>query len=323
MRLAVRVMAAVAVCVGIAGVCGAAPAPGQTRVRDVIYGHKLGVALTLDVFRPAHPNGIGALWMLSSGWVSDHDDIEPWVAEYYTRRGLTLFVVLHGTQPRFTMPEIVQDIHRAVRYVRVNARRYGVDPNRLGIAGSSAGGHLALMMAAFGGPGDPHAPDPVDRASSAVQAVAVFHPPTDFVDLGSPGVNVMDYAPFGQLRHVFGLPEGASLAERNALTRAMSPVFGIGPGSPPVMIIQGDADTLVPMQQAELVMERLARAGVPHRLIVRHGGTHTWPNIEKDNALLAAWLVQQLVGRGRVPPAGSRAQSRYNHGHRLQPGKGR
>jgi acetyl esterase/lipase len=266
----------------------------QTRIGDVVYGHKLGVALTMDVFKPARPIGIGVVWMLSSGWVSDYDDIEPWWAEYYTRRGLTFFAVMHGTQPRFTMPEIVQDIHRAVRFIRTNAARFGIDPNRLGAAGSSAGGHLAMMMAAYGGPGDPNAKDPVDRASSAVQAVACFHPPTDFINFGKPGVNVLDYKPFKELWHVFGVRAGATPQERYAVTKAMSPIYGLANHAPPIMIVQGDADFIVPLQQAQIAMEALARLKVPHKLVIRHKGTHTWPNIEKDNNLVADWLVKRL-----------------------------
>jgi acetyl esterase/lipase len=146
------------------------------RLRDVVYGHKLGVALTMDVFKPEKPNGIGVIWMVSGGWVSNHESINPGIASVFTSKGQTVFQVVHGSQPRFTLPEIVQDIHRAVRFIRSHASEYGVDPNRLGISGGSAGGHLSLYMASYGNDGKPDAKDPVDRASSKVQAVACFYP---------------------------------------------------------------------------------------------------------------------------------------------------
>src|ERR1041385_1532673 len=89
----------------------------QTRIEDVVYGHKLGVALTMDVFKPEKPNGIGVIYMISGGWFSSHDAINPGLAKIFTDRGDTVFEVVHGSQPKFVLPEIIQDIHRAVRFI--------------------------------------------------------------------------------------------------------------------------------------------------------------------------------------------------------------
>jgi len=145
---------------------------GFRRIEDVIYSRKFGTALTLDVFQPEHPNGCGILFMVSGGFFSSHDGINPGFYRALLEHGYTVFAVVHGSQPRFTIPEIEQDIHRAVRFVRHNAPKYGVNPGKLGITGASAGGHLSLTMATQGGPGQPDAKDPVDRESSAVQAAA-------------------------------------------------------------------------------------------------------------------------------------------------------
>src|SRR5215212_8519815 len=81
-------------------------------------------------------------------------------------RGQTLFLVCHGSQPKFVVAEIVPDIHRAVRFIRTHAGEYGVDGNRLGIRGASLGGYLSLAIGTGGKDGDAKAADPVDRASS-------------------------------------------------------------------------------------------------------------------------------------------------------------
>ena len=151
-----------------------------TRTEDVIYGRKFGTALTLDVFQPRTANGVGIILMVSGGWYSAHEAINAGYFRPLLNRGYTVFAVVHGSQPKFVVTEIVADINRAVRFIRHNAARYGVDPNRFGISGSSAGGHLSLTMGTQGGPGDADAKDPVDRESSAVQCVACFFPPTDF-----------------------------------------------------------------------------------------------------------------------------------------------
>src|SRR5678816_3570618 len=154
------------------------------RIEDVIYGRKFGTALTLDVIQPVKPNGVGIVFMVSGGWFSSHEAINPGSFRPYLGRGYTVFAVVHGSQPKFTISEIEPDIHRAVRFIRHNAAQYGVDPKRLGITGGSAGGHLSLTMGTQGTKGDPNAKDPIDRESSEIQCVGCFFPPTDFLNYG-------------------------------------------------------------------------------------------------------------------------------------------
>ena len=123
------------------------------RKQDVIYGRKDGVALTMDVFTPrANANGAGAVFVVSGGWYSAHEFLDgagPGFINELASRGYTVFGVVHGSQPRYTIPEILGDMHRAVRFVRHHAAEYHVDPNRIGIYGGSAGGHLSLIKSAL------------------------------------------------------------------------------------------------------------------------------------------------------------------------------
>src|SRR3954454_23569185 len=89
-----------------------------SRKEDVIYGRKFGTALTLDVFSPKEKNGYGLVWAVSGGWVSSHAEINKAFVEPFTRRGYTVFAVVHGSQPKFAIPEILDDMHRAVRFIR-------------------------------------------------------------------------------------------------------------------------------------------------------------------------------------------------------------
>src|SRR5437762_1365746 len=84
-----------------------------TRERDVIYGRKYGLAMTMDVFRPKEANGLGVLFVVSGGWFSDAKHISPLFATPFLNRGYTVFEVVHGSQPKFTIPEIIDDLHRA------------------------------------------------------------------------------------------------------------------------------------------------------------------------------------------------------------------
>ena len=161
--------------------------PGFAR-QEVIYGRKYGTALTMDVFTPKKDaNGAAVIWVVSGGWFSAHEGINTGFFNEYLKRGYTVFAVVHGSQPKYTIPEILQDMHRAVRFIRTHAKDYKIDPERIGIYGGSAGGHLSLMQGTAGTKGDPNAKDAIDRASSRVQAVCDFCGPTDIGKLGAKG----------------------------------------------------------------------------------------------------------------------------------------
>ena len=142
-----------------------------TRTKDVIYGRKFGTALTLDVITPKKDaNGAAIVLVVSGGWFSDPATINsPLIGQILAepiKRGYTVFAVVHASQPRFTIPEAVADINRAVRFIRHHAKEYKIDPDRIGITGASAGGHLSLMQGTAGDAGNPKAADPIERASS-------------------------------------------------------------------------------------------------------------------------------------------------------------
>ena len=216
------------------------------RTEDVIYGRKFGTALTLDVLQPVEANGKGILFMVSGGFYSSHEGINPGFYQPLFDRGYTVFAVVHGSQPKFTIPEIERDIHRAVRFVRHNAAKYGVDPDHLGITGASAGGHLSLTIGTQGAPGDPGAADPVDRESSAVQCVACFFPPTDFLNWGKEGEDGVGTGPTLQFLGAFGSRAFAA-EDRRILGREISPIYFVTSNMPPTLVLHGNADKLVPI----------------------------------------------------------------------------
>lgn len=269
-----------------------------TRTEDVIYGRKFGTALTLDVFQPAEPNGCALLFMVSGGFFSSHEAINATFYEPFLERGYTVFAVVHGSQPKFVIPEIVQDIHRAVRFVRHHARRWRVDPARFGILGASAGGHLSLTLGTQGGPGDPQAKDPVDRESSAVQAVACFFPPTDFLNYGQPGEDAVGVGILQGFKSAFG-PRADTAEERQKYGREISPIYFVTSNLPPTLILHGDADKLVPLQQAESFVQRAREAGATAKLIVKKGQGHGWPDLLADLPTLADWFDEHLRGLKR------------------------
>ncbi len=278
------------------------------RTEDVIYGRKFGTALTMDVFRPTQkPNGVGLVFVVSGGWFSDHGNISIPFVKPFTDRGYTVFAVVHGSQPKYTIPEILGDMNRAVRYIRHHARTYGIDPDHIGIYGGSAGGHLSLMQGAAGDKGDPKAKDPVDHESSRVQAVACFFPPTDFLNYGKPGVEAMGHGILENFRAPFDFqvfdPQNKEFveivdhAQLKKLGRLISPVNHASADDPPTLIVHGDADQLVPIQQGELMFKALKAAGVEAELVVKPGAVHGWPGMDKDLERFADWFDRHLKAK--------------------------
>ncbi len=279
-----------------------------SRSEDVIYGRKYGMALTMDVIAPKKdPNGFGIVLAVSGGYFSAHDSINPNFVRPFLDRGYTVFAVVHGSQPRFQIPEIIQDMHRAVRFIRYHAKRYGIDPGHIGITGGSAGGNLSLVMGTTGDKGDPNAKDPVDRESSRVQAVACFFPPTDFLNWGAPGkerIGLTDFDPifrptfdYREVDKEKNLWERVTDPERRReITRSISPIYFVTPDDAPALIVHGDRDKLVPVQQGEVMTAKLKETGVPARLIVKKGADHGWADMGKDLVVFADWFDEHLRG---------------------------
>jgi acetyl esterase/lipase len=175
-----------------------------TRTEDVVYGQKYGTALTMDVFQPkTNGNEAALIYVVSGGWFSSHLAIDLGFAREFLKRGYTVFAVVHGSQPKYDITEVLKDMHRSVRYVRFHAKDYNVDPDRIGIYGGSAGGHLSLMQGTAGDQGNPNSKDPVDKLSSRVQAAACFFPPTDFLNYGKPGEEALGTGVFKDYKAPF------------------------------------------------------------------------------------------------------------------------
>jgi acetyl esterase/lipase len=281
-----------------------ADAPGFARTEDVIYGRKFGTALTMDVFAPkSGANGAGIIWAVSGGWKSDHGTINPIFITEFLSRGYAVFAVVHGSQPKFTIPEIIDDMNRAARYIRYHAKDYHIEPDRIGVTGASAGGHLSLMLGTDGKPGDPKAKDPVDRVSSRVQCVACFFPPTDFLNFGKKGYVLnkntarppfkasFDFSIFDPNARLF-VPIAQDKLED--MCRRISPISHVTAASAPCLIVQGDVDDLVPLQQAEVFIAKCKELKVPAELIIKKGAGHGWPTILSDTKVLADWFDKYI-----------------------------
>lgn len=281
----------------------------SSRHSDVIYGRRFGLALTMEVFAPAKPNGLGVVWVVSS---SGNSSREQTLQPSFERRilpllkhGYTIFAAIHGSSPVFQVQDYVQDVRRAVRFVRHRAAEFGVDAQRLGIAGSSAGGLIALIVAMRGEDGNAASDDAVERVSSRVQAVGCFFAPTDLTNFGDSSQNIVDLLrqrgtadPSFQFYDVDGKSGARTvISDREhvlRMLREMSPVTHVTPEDPPTILLHGDADKAVPLQQSRRLIDRLNETGVAARLVVREGKGHAWPGWEAESELVAEWFDAHL-----------------------------
>jgi acetyl esterase/lipase len=282
------------------------------RTEDVIYGRKFGTALTMDVFRPkSGGNGTAIVSVVSGGWFSAHEGVPKKSIE----GGYTVFAVVHGSQPRFTIQDAVQDLNRAVRFIRFHAKDYGIDPDRIGIMGGSAGGHLSLMQGIKPISPDEKSEDPVERTSSRVQAVACFFPPTDFLNYGERGKvawkTTLNWLPSpfdferlepGNKKTLFSRHfVKVDADQQKAIAKEMSPLYFVTAEAAPILIIHGDADRVVPFEQSQRLVEKLEEAKVPVKLEVRKGRDHGWPDTGPDLALMRDWFDQHLAATKSEP----------------------
>lgn len=257
---------------------------------DVVYGHKDGLALTYDVLQPPEPNGAAVLWIQSGGWYSGWQSPQNFLVagKPYLDKGFTLYVVRHGSAPKYNILESAADVRRAVRHVRADAKSFGVDPERLGVTGGSAGGHLTLVLATTGDDGDPQAKDPVLRASSRIAAAAALYPPTD--------LRTWVTDPPAEIRKHAGLKPPLTIDP--ARSGEVSPVLHVNEQTAPTLLIHGDKDELVPLEHSNNLVAELKKTKVPHRLLVIEGAGHGFSKeqtIEVVYPTMVDWFETHLL----------------------------
>ena len=253
-------------------------AAAEPRVEsNVAYGMYSGLALLMDVHHPGAPNGYGVLFVSGSGWNTPLEygaqGLKDGQLSYVKRladAGYTVFTINHRAAPRFQFPAQLDDVQRAVRFIRHNAKQYGIDPNRIGGVGGSSGAHLISLVGMLGTPGISDDADPINREPATLQCLVLRAAPTDMKGAShlTEGLGLAAVVSF------LGLALPIDDRSNEKLFAASSPISLVSRSAPPVLLIHGDVDRTVPYQQSVAMESALQAVNVPVSLLRIPGGDH-------------------------------------------------
>jgi acetyl esterase/lipase len=245
--------------------------PGQIEVKTAITFSKPGEeTLNLDLARPMVGKGPwpAVVCLYGGGWISgSRAGVRPWL-EYLAAHGYLAVAPTYRLAPKYPFPAAVADVRNCVRWLRLHAKEYNIDPDHIGAMGFSAGGHLALMLGVTSDD-DHFGPDDISKSgkSARVQAVVNYFGPANLVAKDWSTLAVRSFViPF----------LGGDTASHEENARKASPLTYISKDDAPTLTFQGDADLTVSPTQAYELHSRLSLAGLPNELqIMRHQG-HGW-----------------------------------------------
>lgn len=253
---------------------------GFTAEYDVSYVPNGDASQVLDVYFP-EKRGDEPLpllvWVHGGGWTSGSKSQPPYL--YQLERGYLVASIEYRFSQKAIFPAQIQDCQAAIRWLRANAEKYNIDPNRIGVGGASAGGHLSALLGTSGGT---NAFPPIggnEDQSDRVQAVCDVFGPTDFwtvVKQSEEDVNVKNIFQWNE-GDPYSKLIGAKLGQDKEKCDAVSPVHYVSKDSPPFLILHGDHDTLVPYAQSVELADLLTKAGVSVTLQRLPGAGHGGP----------------------------------------------
>lgn len=272
-----RVLAGVAISMVVIGLVIAQEKPkpkppvlpaGTQVLRALEYvanGHerqKLDIYLPQKAVRPMPL----VVWVHGGGWRGGNKENPPilWLLE----RGYAVASVNYRLSQHAPFPAQIHDCKAAIRWLRANASKYGIDPGRIGVAGGSAGGHLVALLGTGGDVKELEGDLGVTGVSSRVQAVCDIFGPTDFLRF-----EPMNRDPKSVLAQLLG----GTVEEKKDLARLASPVTHVSRDDPPFLILHGTADKVVPVAQSEILERALKQAGVEVTLVKLEGAGHGGP----------------------------------------------
>lgn len=262
-----------ALCLGLAA-ASAAQKPVPTHA-NLVYAKAGDHELKLDLYLP--PNASRpplVVWVHGGGWRAGSKDNMP--GGFLLARGYAVASISYRLSNVAQFPAQIEDCKAAIRWLRAHATQYGYDASRIGVWGASAGGHLVALLGTSGGVKDLETQHGHMDQSSRVQAVVDYYGPTDFTQMSKFPSKIDHDAPNSPEALLIG---GPVQQNKDKAARA-NPITYVTKDDPPFLIVHGDQDPLVPLNQSELLEAALKKAGVPVQLVVIKGGGHGGPQFQ-------------------------------------------
>ncbi|MCX6849856.1 MAG: alpha/beta hydrolase [Verrucomicrobia bacterium] len=248
--------------------------------RDLVYvegGHERH---KLDLYLPEKAEGPLPLiiWVHGGGWQNGSKDGCPPLRAGYVAQGYAVASINYRLSGHAVFPAQIEDCKAAIRWLRAHAKEYSLDPQRFGVWGSSAGGHLVALI---GASGDVKAFDVGANLgqSSRVQAVCDYYGPTDFtVFVTTPGYesHATDSSPEAKLI-------GGAVMQNKDKAARVNPITYVSKDDPPFLVVHGDKDPTVPINQSQLLFDALKQSEVSVHFHTIHGAGHGGPGFVGKN----------------------------------------
>ena len=268
-----RLRLALAVCcLTIGGAAAQPPKPptvpdGVTAHRDLAYVEKGHERQKLDLYVPKAATPLPVVvWVHGGAWQAGGKNNCP--AIFLTEKGYAVVSVNYRLSQHAVFPAQIEDCKAAIRWVRANAKKYNLNPDRIGAWGSSAGGHLVALLGTSGEAKELAGKGGNADQSSRVQAVVDFFGPTDFTKMG--GSHDKAGSPESNLI-------GGAVATNAEKAQKANPITYVSKAAPPFLLVHGDKDPTVPFNQSEMLAAALKEAGVAAELVPIKGGGHGGP----------------------------------------------
>ena len=245
--------------------------PGTNVLKDLEYGHASGRAMHLDLYLPEKTDKPLPLiiWIHGGAWMAGSKDA-PSPALRFVKAGYAVAQVGYRLSQEAKFPAQIHDCKAAVRWLRANADKYNLDPNKFVAWGASAGGHLVALLGVTGGTAELEGTVNDLKQSSRVQAVIDWFGPTDFLHIGEPESDLKHNAPDSPESKLIG---GPVLENKDKAAKA-SPITYVSKDAPPFLIMHGDKDRTVPFDQSERLYHALKKAGVDATFVPMKGAGH-------------------------------------------------
>ena len=236
----------------------------------------------MDVFVPRKRTQSltpAVLWLHGGGWERG-DKNGSSGARFLATGGFVTASICHRLSGEAKFPAQIEDCKCAIRYLRANAAKYQLDPDRIGIAGASSGGHLALLAGFADEKAGLEGSGGWPNTSSRVSLVAAYYVPTDFRAVTT------DFGTRAQTAITKLL--GVTFEANSAAYAKASPITYVATGKPPVLMVHGDGDTLVPFQQSKRMFDALLASGVDAKLLIVENANHDFQLVDRTKPLSIA-----------------------------------